>query len=50
LNSQTYTVNDVFVVIAVKSIQLNWLSFFNMTSIILFFCNLLLGWIWWRHI
>jgi len=37
LNSQTYTINDVFIVIAVKSIQLNWLRFFNMTAITLQF-------------
>jgi len=28
--------------------SLHWLRIFNMTGIILFFCNLLLGWKWWQ--
>jgi len=40
LNSQTSTINDVFIVITIKLMQLNWLRFFNMTNIILF-CNYL---------
>jgi len=43
LNSQTYTLNDVLIVITIMSIQLNWLRLFNMTGIILLISNLFLG-------
>jgi len=42
LKIQIYTVTDVSFVITITSIQLNWLHCFNMTGIILLFCNLLL--------